>query len=230
MKDKRHNLLRIDDILIKIGLLFLGAFIYVLVIDTNGIDQTRLLIALLFGLPALAFLVAGYRARRRERRALSIWKKLDLASDVAVSDLLGATGYTRPQLEDALLLINQRGEGFYVWDRDSDRIVDGRLRSATVVVEACPGCGSGINKAFPVSAGPPVCPWCGKALAAERWNELKEQAFARIENSRQQPAGLPPAALTPFRLSTFILLIIVFWPAAIAYAMRRNALSGLYKG
>lgn len=224
MKDRRHNLLRIDDVLIKIGLLFLFAFIYVLVIDTNGIDQTRLLLTLLFGLPAVAFLVAGYRARRRERRALSIWKKLDLASDVAAADLLGATGYTRPQLEDALLLINRRGDAFYVWDRESDRIVDGRLRTATVIVENCPGCGSGINKSFPVSAGPPVCPWCGKALAAERWNELKEQAFARIENSRQQPAGPAPAALTPFRLSTFILLIIFFWPAAVIYATRRNTL------
>ena len=223
MNDRRHNLLRIDDILIKMGFVFLVPCIYVLVIDTDGIDQTRLLLSLLFGLPAVAFLVAGYRARRRERRALSVWKKLDLASDVAASDLLGATGYTRPQLEDALLLINRRGEGFYVWDRESDRIVDGRLRAATIVVESCPGCGSGINKTFPVSAGPPVCPYCGKALAPERWNELKEQALARIENSRQQPAALP-LSLSPFRLSNFITIIIFFWPAAVIYATRRNTL------
>jgi hypothetical protein len=239
MPHAKYNLYRIDDILIKIGWFFLivfliFAFVFLAGLAKNwpyGYSTRRLVGTIAFGIPAAGFLVAGQTIRRRERRAVAVWQKLEMAVEVSASDLEAATGYDRLTIAEALLLINRRGNAFYVWDRQTDMIVDGRLRKKTVLVESCPSCGSGINQAFPLAATePPACPYCGKHLAAERWNGLKEKTLEKIgQDADRTKTAVTHPEITEFRMPTFLLLLFLFWPAALVYALRRNAMGKIFK-
>lgn len=68
-----------------------------------------------------------------------------------------------------------------------------------------------------------VCKYCGAAnpnYVAPVQNEAPRPSAPRFDNQRPQPSYIPTKA--PFKLGTFILLLIVFWPAAIIYAISKS--------
>ena len=239
MDGERYNLYRIDDVLIKVGYVFLLLFILTggtalsAMLKQPSPDRSDTLFvatASLF-IPAALFLMIGYHFRAKEQVAAAILHKMELAQEAPVADLMASTGYGRRTVEWALLLINRRGLGYYVLDRGSDRIIDGRLQKKMVLVDRCDRCGSGISRSFPASQEePPKCPYCGTAVAADRWKEMRRTVLEGIKDqdirdSVQAGAGqgapAAPGARKDFSLPVFILLLFIFWPAAVVYAVAK---------
>ena len=239
MERERYNIYRIDDVLIKVGYVFLVLFVLTggsavsTMVKQASPDQSDTLFiatASLF-IPAAHFLLIGYNFRAREQLTAAILHKMELAGEVPVTDLAKSVGFSRRTVEQALLLINRRGLGYYVLDRGSDRIIDGRLRRNMVLVDRCDRCGSSISKSFPASQeGPPKCPYCGTPVGIDRWHEMRSMVLEDIRNQDLRDSapgriskGVPaaPSARPVFSLPVFILLLFIFWPAAIIYAVSR---------
>ncbi len=239
MEQDKYNIYRIDDVLIKVGYVFLVLFILtggtaisnmVKQAPANQASTLHTAAALLLA-PAALFILIGYSYRRKEQVAAAILHKMELAREATVTDLMKSTGYSRRMVEKALVLINRRGLGYYVQEKGLDRIVDGRLRRNMVLIDRCDRCGSGISKSFPASQiEPPQCSYCGMPVGIDRWNDMRNSAMKDI--LRQDAMALPvadtgqggPAAATgraSFSLPIFILLLLLFWPAAIVYAVSR---------
>ncbi len=239
MNESRYNIYRIDDVLIKAGYIFLALFVLVggtavsNMVKQVPTDQTETLFtaAMMLFLPSMVFLLIGYSFRGKEQVAAAIMHKMDMATEVSVADLMKSSGISRRTVEQALLLINRRGLGYYILEKESDRIVDGRLRRTMVVVEQCERCGSAISESFPASqAEPPLCPYCGTPQAIDRWNDMRNRVLEDIRkhtipSPRTGPGGpvraVPASGRQAFSLPIFILLLLFFWPAAIVYAAVR---------
>jgi hypothetical protein len=233
MNNADFNIYRIDDIFIKIGygclILFIligGTIVFKMAKSEALINPDSMYVgAIMFGVPALIFLAAGYSVRRREKTAVSVWRTLEMSPEVPARDLMAGTGFNRSCIEKALLTINRQGRGLYVWDRDSDTIVDVRLRQGMIMVENCDRCGARIGKKFPVSLDrAPQCPYCGNPLNMDRWNELKRNFIDDMKSrdmltDRQAAAGQPAGRQAAFSKPLFVILLLLFWPAALIYAL-----------
>jgi hypothetical protein len=236
MNEDRYNIYSIDDILIKVGYVFLSLFILTGGTAVSNMvkgatpDQSEMLYtaALMLFLPAMIFLLIGYIFRGKERVAAAIMHKMEITPEVSVADLMKSSGISRRAVERALLLINRRGIGYYILEGESDRIVDGRLYRTMVLVDRCERCGSAISQSFPVSqTEPPLCPYCGTPVGFERWNDMRNRAFEDIRKQDApsiQTGNLPQTLAASadsrktFSKPVFILLLLFFWPAAIIYA------------
>ncbi len=229
-----YNIFHIDDIFIKIGygcLVFFvltgGTIISKLAKAEAFVNPHSMYIgAAMFGVPALIFLVIGYTVRRRENTAASVWRKLDAAPEVPGRDLMSGTGLSSARIGKALLAINRRGRGLYVWDRDTDMIVDTRLNQGMILVEVCDRCGARVGKKFPVTLERvPQCPYCGNPLSIERWNDLKRRVIDEVTGAdikaRQADARQPANSSAGFSRPVFFILLLIFWPAALVYALVR---------
>lgn len=231
MNNADFNLYRIDDIFIRTGYGCLVFFILIGGTIVSNMAKGAALInpdsmytgAIMFGVPAIIFLAAGYAVRRREKAAAAVYRALETASEVTARDLAAGTGFSRGRIEKALLAINRRGRGLYVWDRDSDMIVDARLRQGMIMVENCDRCGARIGKKFPVSPDrAPQCPYCGNPLNMDRWNELKRKFIDDMKSRDMQAAVSQPAGRqAAFSKPLFVILLLLFWPAALIYALVR---------
>jgi len=238
MREDRYNIYRIDDVLIRVGYVFLVLFVLAggtavsAMVRQGSIGQSDTLFmatASLF-IPSALFLLTGYHFRAKEQAA-AILHKMETAREAPVPDLMKSIGRNRRSVEQALLLINRRGLGYYVLDRGSDRIIDGRLQKKMVLVDRCDRCGSGISRSFPASREePPQCPYCGTPVGLDRWNDMRRRVLEDIreQDSRDSvPAATghiapqAPGARRAFSLPVFILLLFIFWPAAVVYAVAK---------
>ncbi len=239
MNEDRYNIYGIDDILIKAGYVFLALFILTggtavsNMVKGASPDQSEKLYtaALMLFLPAMVFLLIGYSFRRKEQVTSAIMHKMKITPEAPVADLMKSSGISRRAVEQALLLINRRGLGYYILEGEPEKIIDGRLHRTMVLVDRCDSCGSAISQSFPASqAALPLCPYCGTPVGIDRWNDMRNRALEDIRkqdapsnqtgNIAPMQAVSAPARKT-FSLPVFILLLLFFWPAAIIYAAVR---------
>lgn len=213
---QKKDIYKIDNLLINIGrivlvisLLNVGCSASA---DTLDNDLPSLLIALS---AAMSLLVTGSFIRRRENQIIAIWNILEHSTEVPVEELVHNTGFDRAFIQHALLLINRRGNAYYVWDKKNDVIVDGRLRTTLLAIPKCDNCGATINQTMTLDASQrPTCFYCGKAASTHQINQLKSEAIDKI---RQKA---PPIEKNKgFSIWVFLLLLIIFWPAAVGYAL-----------
>jgi hypothetical protein len=235
MNEADLNIYRIDDIFIKVGYGCLVFFVLIGGTMISAMAQGKPLVnsgsmyfgVVMFGLPAALFLAIGYSVRRREKTAATVWRKLETASEVAARDLVAGTGFSRGRVEKALATINSRGRGFYVWNRDTDLIADVRLRQGMMLVENCDRCGARIGEKFLLNLERvPECPYCGNPLNMDRWNDLKRKVIDDIKDRTMKDdrqAAIDQTAGRKFSFSTplFFILLLLFWPAALIYALVR---------
>ena len=177
---------------------------------------------LVFGgiLGAVAALGTGIVIRRKENRMIVIWNILENTTEVSVQDLEWNTGFDRAFIEESIRIINTKGLGFFVWDRRSDTIVDGRLRTTMMTVTNCPSCGGQIDQKVPLDLSfVPRCAYCDRALSVDHLNQLKSKVISTI-----RPAAPSVAAKRSggFRVSVFLFLLFIFWPLGIAYAVWKS--------
>jgi hypothetical protein len=235
MNENDLNIFRVDDIFIKVGYVCLVFFVLIGGTMISAMAQGKppfnsgsmCFGVVMFGVPAVLFLATGYAVRRREKTAATVWRKLETASEVAARDLMAGTGFSRGRVEKALLTINSRGRGFYVWDRDTDLIADVRLRQGMMLVENCTRCGARIGGKFPVTLERvPECPYCGNPLNMDRWNDLKRKVIDDIKgrtmiDDRTAAVDQTAGRKLSFSKPIFVILLLLFWPAALIYALVR---------
>jgi hypothetical protein len=212
---QKKDIYKIDNLLINIGrfvlvisLLNVGCSMSA---NTLGNDWEGLAIGIS---AAISLLVTGSFIRHRENQIIAIWNILEHSTEVPVQELMHNTGFERAFIQDALLLINRRGKAYYVWDKKSDIIVDGRLRTTLLVMPKCDNCGATVNQTMTLDFSQrPTCFYCGKSVTTEQINQLKSEAIDKIR------MATPIETTKEFSLWVFILLFMVFWPAAVGYAL-----------
>ena len=209
---REREIHKIDNYLIRLGwvvLVFAGIGAASAVAEGGGVEGPLLW----FLVAALLMLVTGYHVRRQENRALTLWDILEHAIEVRVGDLITSTGLSREELRKVLSVVNAQPGAYYVWDVETDTIVDGRLRKRAVQVDRCASCGAGVNATLSLDlAEAPACPYCGGPVSTgEQIMRMREETLEAIR--------VPARHGKPFSIGIFIVLVLVFWPAALFYAL-----------
>jgi hypothetical protein len=172
-----------------------------------------------FFLGSLFMLFYGYVIRKKENRINSILRNLEIAREVSVPELIENTNHREEHLKEAIKVINNRGFGYYVWNRSTNTIADGRLMRRMVHVETCSSCGNKIGKKFPlVMDNLPQCPSCGSPLDIDQWNTLKVRELDKIDSESEQTQS--SSRKKPINIGILIFLLIFAWPAAIFYVYK----------
>jgi hypothetical protein len=246
VSDRRQGLYRIDDVLLRAGgVVMLGVLLALGVVFLIGLAtgtgqgaepgwEALARVApqlVLAGLCPVALLGTGYAIRRRDQRTVAVWNLLRKNAEIHVPALLAHSDFARRDLDRAIRVLNNRGLGHYVWDRKSDKIQDGRLRSLQIHVEACDVCGAAVSLEIPIAFSEiPRCPYCHDPVAVETLEKRRREAIDALREehrdesrrSRVSPGAetsvCAPAAERPFSLPLFLVLLFCFWPAAVLYA------------
>jgi len=235
MPDKR-NIFVADDILIRTGYILL-----LLLLITGWVarqlvnSETTSLAGIGSGVIALAglalltmpiaFLIAGYRIRAKEKKYLAVWNILENTLEVSINDLVNNTGLRKETITGALQEINRRGTSFFIYDQPSGLIFDGRLKSQTIAINTCPACEQTLGYTIPLVVSKlPRCKYCGTDLDATHINRLKQEKIRsiRASNPYSVSAGAPLQRRGNFNWVVFVILLVVFWPLALGYALIKS--------
>ena len=170
-------------------------------------------------LAAIAAIVAGMVIRAKENRVIAMWSILENAVEVPVRDLEQNTGFDRAFIEESLRLINNQGLGYFVWDRKSDTIVDGRLRTTLITVASCPACGA--------QSVVPRCDYCDRAVSVAHLNRLKTELINQIRpDAHLVPMQRAEEQAPDFNIILFALLFLTCSPLGIVYAVWKSGVLG----
>lgn len=219
-----HNIYIIDSVLIKVGYLVLiislSNLICVIPPKLTSLQDSRLVMkCVIFGfllIGSVIMLKYGYSFRKKERMINAILRHLETAIELSAQELIENTGYTVQQIEEAVQTINRLGLGYFVWNRETGIISDGRLRRRAIFIDNCPACGNRIGKNYPIGMDQiPLCPSCGSPLDVGKLNDLKFRELKEIEKINMTGAeeNRPPK----LSIVTLIILALFFWPGAILY-------------
>ncbi|MCB1739614.1 MAG: hypothetical protein KDK91_04540 [Gammaproteobacteria bacterium] len=208
----RGNL--IDRHLIRAGWLVVGVSLF-------GLIGSPTLTAFALS-AAAACLLAGYHLRSKRLRADAVIDLIRAGQRATRDELAGALGLSEEEVMRTLRYINRNRHGrrpmFLVWEPQTDRVLD-RLapESQVVLVEHCPSCGAQINQAVRLDEpDPPRCGFCAQPVGGARLDALRSEYRSRLtalEDTRE-----------PFKPWLFIVLLLIFWPAALAYALYKSGL------
>jgi len=237
--DSPRDLYRIDDLLLRAGavgfllVLAVSAGVVVVALATAQIAEStgRIepgLAALVHHAPVLtpaflcpfALLAAGFAMRRREKRIAAVWRLLQHNAEISVAGLIANSDFRRRDLDRAVRFLNNRGLGHYLWDRETDTIQDARLRSSSLHVEKCDGCGAEIALDVPVGFREvPRCPHCCDLVDVDALERRRREALEALRaEHRPAPRSAGTRPTPAFSIAVFLVLLFVFWPAAVGYA------------
>lgn len=159
----------------------------------------------------LLLLAIGVSYRRKENKIIRIWDALDRTGEARVNDLAVSLGLSRDFVLRSLKSINAQRNVYFVYDSTQDKIVDGKLMTEYAVSSTCTSCGNANNYKISLSfAALPSCKYCGTPIGVDELNDLKHKVLSTRDTSRPVPTN-------DFKVGIFVLLLIFFWPAAIAY-------------
>ncbi|MCG6892816.1 MAG: hypothetical protein LJE65_04365 [Desulfobacteraceae bacterium] len=235
----RRNIFVADDILIKTGylLLFLallaGLIIWPLIQsqEVSPTDARIFVLAFLaLAVMVIAFLVAGYRIRSQEKKILAVLNILEKALEVSIGDLAENTGLKKETIVKAVHEINRRGMAYFIYDRATGWIYDGRLKSQTIAVNNCPACGHSIGYSIPLFITRlPRCSYCKSPIDVSYINRLKQEKIQSILMANPMPAQSEisnPSSKSGFNWAIFVILLLLFWPLALVYAYAKHGRPG----
>ncbi|MFK8029359.1 MAG: hypothetical protein AB8G18_03905 [Gammaproteobacteria bacterium] len=222
--DFSYNFFRLDDWFIRIGVVWFGVCVVMFLTNQFPFSFANPLFYAIIMPPVLIWFI-GLRVRKTEKRTQSVWRILYSNTSVKVPELLDNSDISRNQLQDAVKLLNNRGLGFYVWNKKTDTITDGRLDDEYVMVDSCESCAAPVGLRVSLAGTEvPSCSYCQSPVASGQLNLLKQATIAELRG--YEPAerryGLPVRrGKRPFSIFLFVFLLIFCWPLAVFY--------GLYK-
>jgi len=182
-------------------------------------------IAIFVAIAGLGLFISGFRYRTWEKKIVQLWKILHHTREISLTDLQSSSNYDIKSIQKALPIINTHADAFYVLDLKEQKIIDGRLRTEYALNEKCPNCGNAITQTINLANMSDIaCAYCNTALPAEFFNnakskilnELYEKTDTQVKSSTEKKK---------INIGVLILLVMVFWPAAIVYVYRRSNLS-----
>ncbi len=169
----------------------------------------------------LVLLLIGYGYRSREKKIIPIGHALEHTGEAAVSGLAVSLGLSREFILRHLKDINAQQHSAYTYDSRSDKIINSRLASEYLVFVDCANCRRKINQKVSLDlSSPPQCKYCGTNFSADHLNKLKQEALASL-----RPAAAAPAQAEGINIVLLVVLLILFWPAAVFYVIKKKASS-----
>lgn len=221
----RPNLLKIDDILLRtswiLGLIWLCGSAIAIVSAWNaqvGL-ATPIALVLVAASAPLGLLLAGLKLRRCEERAWALHRLVDDHVEIPASELLRDSDFTAASLQRAIRDLNNSGAALLLWDRKSDVVQDGRLRTSRVQVEDCGSCGAKVSMSLRIGEiASACCPYCHDPLGAERLMEEKAQLIDALDTDPEIASARNQQGST-FSIGIFVFLTVVFWPFGVGYAL-----------
>lgn len=218
------NLYRIDDVLLRGGFVIAPFALLVVsgavanVVEHGSLSLPATLFVILLVSCPLAMLTIGWRIRKHEKRVLKLWRFVAAQGQVPIQQLLKMNSYSRKQLAAAVDRINNRGNGTLVWD-DADAVIrDVSVQEHRMThTEQCQSCGGNVNIEVTTGRSNYTCPFCGGGLDCGRINLLLDSLQQRAQQDEQTEPGQVGDRIN---LPLFIILMVVFWPAAVAYAIK----------
>ncbi len=218
--DFSYNFFHLDDWFIRIGVIWFGVILVAFLFDRVPFSLDNPYAYALIIPPVLIFLI-GQRVRQVEKRTLSVWRILYSNTSIKVPELIANSDITRPQLHSAVKLLNNRGLGFYVWNKKADTITDGRLDDDYVMVDSCESCAAPVGLRVSLAGSEvPSCSYCQAPVASGQLNLLKQAAIAELRSytPAERRYGLPVRrGKRPFSIILFVFLLIACWPLAVFY-------------
>lgn len=228
----KKNIFIADDMLIKTGYVLLCLAILTTLVALPLLDNVAVargdmgsgimaLAVFVLAIMPIAFLTAGYRIRAKEKKYLAVWNILEQTLEVSIDDLADNTGLSKETISKALHEINRRGTAFFIYDRPSGLIFDGRLKSQTIAINTCPACKNTLGYTIPLVVSKlPRCKYCGTDLDASHVNRLKQEKIRFILASG--PSDGTAQQRGNFSWVVFVILLFVFWPLALGYALMKS--------
>ena len=149
-----------------------------------------------------------------------LWDALEKTKEGKVDNLVVSLGISRSFILQNLKHINAQQGVYYVYMADKDMIVDGRLMERHTLSVTCKGCGHAINqKVSLANLEKPTCNYCGAAIPVSDLSKLRNDVLKDMPWVINSPKK-------DFNIAIFVVLLIVFWPAAIGYmAYKKNLAS-----
>ena len=237
---QRRNIYRIDGYFIKIGILLVVIAGFAILFDPRMYIGDELdhiensiksingesiknesvsnfpLVRVIIMANGLILFFIGLIIRGKERKIVSIWNALDRTGEARVNELAVSLGLTRDFVLKCLPQINSQPNTYYVWDEKQDKILDGRLRTEFMIVANCSGCGNNINARFSLCDSiAPKCNYCHNPIASPE--DILKYRKDILQNRLVITDGKKEISWT-----LFIVLIFVFWPAAIGYLIYKR--------
>ena len=223
----RPNLLKIDDQLLRmaqlLGLVWIcGSLLGIAVALHASVAMAMPLAFVAISATApIGLYLCGTRLRGREGRAWALHRLVDDHVELSVTALLRDSDFTKASFERAMRDLNTSGVALLVWDRKTNVVQDGRVRTSRVQIDDCTACGAKISMNVNLAdIASQRCPYCqglvGNAELLEEKARLIDTLDADpvVSNTRAQPPS-------DFSVGLFIFLTLLFWPFGALYAFRK---------
>jgi DNA-directed RNA polymerase subunit RPC12/RpoP len=166
-------------------------------------------------------LFIGYIIRREENKVIAVWNIIERSGEISLSDLSTNTGHSRDFLLKAVQLINKHSKHPYHWDQHYNIIYNTSTAGQIFYVEKCANCQASVGQNFRVSKiKAATCPYCQFALIT---NDMLEHAKA-VKESNVFKAPSDVSEVSPFNPIVFFVLLVIFSPLAIGYAIWKTGL------
>lgn len=180
---------------------------------------TFFLLSLIF--PA-SFFALGYKFRKEEKEILSLLHFLEKTIDISMSDIIGTLGLKKPSILKYLNSINQYRPELYIYNQQTERIFDSRLKREYLHIGNCPSCGAITNQRVSIDFSMlPECRYCHTPFPVNFLNELRMKIFDNLQKQKVS-ISTPPEQKKEFKVWIFILLLLFCWPFALIYASTRD--------
>ena len=173
----------------------------------------------IIGISGVILLVIGIYYRKKENKVHSIWDALEKTKEGKVDNLVVSLGISRSFILENLKHINAQQGVYYVYLADKDMIVDGRLMERHTLTVKCSGCGHTINqKVSLANLEKPTCNYCGAAVPVSDLSNLRNTVL-------KETPWVVTSPKKEFSVAIFVVLLIAFWPGAIAYMVYKKNLA-----
>ena len=236
MGHREKNLYRVDDVLLRAGgigllLVLVVGLCGVLIALAEADPHARAVIPRWIGDYGVAYFGAllcpfvalriGFAIRGREERCVAIWRLLEQHAELSVADLVANSDFELADLDRTVKLLNNRGLGHYVWDRQAGTIQDGRLRTMQLHVDKCEACGGSVSLEVPIGFSEvPACPYCGDPVSVDALETRRHEALDALRRD-DRDSSRARGSKVPFSIPLFVVLMMTFWPAGLLYAWYR---------
>lgn len=231
----KGNITYIDDALLKTSIFALCCALAVLIAYFKaGTSAAGLLLVWAIGIAgvSLSLLLAGLYTRKREKKCVGLWRLLQTHPEIELSLYLQQSGNSLSDVQRAAQAINKAGAGLLVVDQKNDRLYDSRLSDNESIAFQCTNCGATSNASVGAIDGDPVvCQYCQAPAhpdaipsVAGKHEALIKSNLERMNLMSRTETGYYKEECDDINIRLFLLLLMVFWPAALGYVLWKKRL------
>lgn len=172
---------------------------------------------------SLTLLVAGFLARKREKRCVGLWRLMQTHPEIQLSLYLQQSGNSLADVKKAVRTINKAGAGMLVVDSVNDRLYDNRMAETESTTFECNNCGAN-STASNLDDESAVCQYCHAPAPDGLISTVSERRESLVKSNTERLGLLKPASQhqsEKINIPILIALLVVFPPAAVVYVVKK---------